>query len=94
VKQERDDAREVIRLAIEKIKQLRAEHREKHEEWWQGEQSWREQRARDKARRDEEYVAIRAEREKERKARQAELAGEPFNKEVRVKFLLVMKLYI
>jgi hypothetical protein len=35
------------------------------------------------ARRDEEYAAIRAEREKERKARQAELAGDPFNKEVR-----------
>ena len=34
------------------------------------------------ARRDEEYAAMRAEREKERKARQAELAGEPFNKEV------------
>ena len=35
------------------------------------------------ARRDEEYAAIRAEREKDRKARQAELAGDPFNKEVR-----------
>lgn len=46
--QERDDAREVIRLSVEKIKQLRAEHREKQEQWWQGEQAWREQRARDK----------------------------------------------
>ena len=33
---------------MEKIKQLKAEYREKQEQWWQGEQAWREQRARDK----------------------------------------------
>lgn len=38
----------MIRLSVEKIKELRAEHREKQEQWWQGEQAWREQRARDK----------------------------------------------
>ena len=48
VLQERDDAREVIRLSVEKIKQLKGEYREKQEQWWQGEQAWREQRARDK----------------------------------------------
>jgi hypothetical protein len=50
IPQERDDAREVIRLSVEKIKQLKAEYREKQEQWWQGEQAWREQRARDKVR--------------------------------------------
>ena len=137
--QDRDDAREVIRLAVQNIKTLRAEHREKQNQWWEGEQAWREQRAKDKVlpavvawgifaaewsvttgtrlfwlgkqrlcsfatlyllkahesksltpcclatcqvRRDEEYAAMRAEREEQRKKRQAELAGDPFSKEV------------
>ena len=46
--QDRDDAREVIRLAVQNIKTLRAEHREKQNQWWEGEQAWREQRAKDK----------------------------------------------
>lgn len=45
-------------------------------------QAWREARQKERERRDEEYAAIRAERDAERKQRAKELAGDPFNKEV------------
>ena len=83
VSQERDQCREVVKLLRAKIEEVKAAAQAKHDEYWQAELAWREQRAADKQRRDAEYLAQRAEREAAHKARMAELAGEPFHQEVR-----------
>jgi hypothetical protein len=46
-------------------------------------QAWRKQRQIDRERRDVEFAAMRAEKDAERKQLAKELAGEPFDKEVR-----------
>lgn len=82
MRQERDQCREVVKLLRAKIEEVKAAAQAKHDEYWQAELAWREQRAAEKQRRDAEYQAQRAEREAAHKARMAELAGEPFHQEV------------
>ena len=81
--QERDQCREVVKLLRAKIDEVKAAAQAKHDEYWQAELAWREQRAAERQRRDAEYQAQRAERDAAYKARMAELAGEPFHQEVR-----------
>ena len=80
--QEREQCREVVKLLRAKIDEVKAGAQAKHEEYWQAEQAYRQQRIADRARRDAEWAATKAERDAAYKARQAELAGEPFNQEV------------
>ncbi len=80
--QERDQCREVVKLLRAKIEEVKTAAQAKHDEYWQAELAWREQRAAEKQRRDAEYQAQRAEREAAHRARMAELAGEPFHQEV------------
>ena len=88
VLQERDQCREVVKLLRAKVEEVKAASQVKNDEYWEGEQAWREQRAADKIRRDAEWAVEKAERDVAYKARQAELAGEPFNREVREFFLM------
>ena len=80
--QERDQCREVVKLLRAKIEEVKAAAQAKHDEYWQAELAWREQRAAEKQRRDTEYQAQRAEHDAAHRARMAELAGEPFHQEV------------
>ena len=82
--QERDQCREVVKLLRAKVDEVKGAAQVKNDEYWQGEQAYRESRAAEKIRRDAEWVATKAERDVAYKARQAELAGEPFNQEVSI----------
>jgi len=79
---ERDECREVCKQAYEKIKDLRAEHDVVWQEFKAQEKIWRVQNDEDRARRREEMAAERAARDAARAARAAELAPEPFDKEI------------
>lgn len=75
----------MVKLLRAKIDEVKAAAQVKNDEYWQAEQAWREQRMVDKIRRDAEWAATKAERDAAHKARMAELAGEPFNQEVRLR---------
>lgn len=79
---EREEAREVCKQAYEKIKDLRAEHDGVWQEFKAQEKLWREQQNEDRQRRQKEYAAEKAARDAERAARIAEMAPEPFDKEI------------
>ena len=81
--QERDQCREVVKLLRARIDEVKAAAQVKNDEYWNAELAWREQRTADKVRRDAEWAATKVERDVAYKARMAELAGEPFNQEVR-----------
>ena len=72
----------MVKLLRAKIEEVKGAAQAKHDEYWQAELAWREQRAVERQRRDAEYQAQRAERDAAYKARMAELAGEPFHQEV------------
>ncbi|KAG7667236.1 hypothetical protein NADE_002968 [Nannochloris sp. 'desiccata'] len=79
---ERDECREVCKQAYEKIKDLRAEHDAVWQEFKAQEKIWRVQNEEERARRREEMAAERAARDAARAARAAEMAPEPFDKEI------------
>ena len=79
---EREECREVCKQAYEKIKDLRAEHDGVWAEFKAQEKLWREQQNEERQRRQKEYLAEKAARDAERAARIAEMAPEPFHKEI------------
>lgn len=79
---ERDECRERSKEAYEKIKDLRASHDAEWQEFKAQEKLWRAQLQEEKARRREEYLKEKAQREAERAARAKELAPEPFYEEI------------
>ena len=79
---EREECREVCKQAYEKIKDLRAEHDLVWQEFKAQEKIWRVQNEEERARRREEMAAERAARDAARAARLAEMAPEPFDKEI------------
>lgn len=80
--QEKDECREVCKQAYEKIQELRGEHQAKWEEYKEQQALWNLQWQEDKKKKQEAYLAERARRDEERAARMAELAGDPFSKEL------------
>lgn len=79
---EREECREVCKQAYEKIKDLRAEHDAVWQEFKAQDKIWKAQQAEERAKRREEMAAERAARDAARAARLAEMAPEPFDKEI------------
>jgi len=80
--QEREECRELCKQAYEKIKDLRAEHDTLWQEFKAQEKIWREQQLEERNARRQQMAEERAARDAERAARQAEMAPEPFDKEI------------
>ncbi|KAK9804196.1 hypothetical protein WJX72_000615 [[Myrmecia] bisecta] len=80
--EERNECREVINAAYTAVKEIRAAHRAKVDEFYEREREWKAQQNEERKRKQELYQKERAERDAARKARDAEMAGEPFDKEV------------
>ena len=79
---EREKCRAACKEAYEKIKDLRAQHDEKWQEFKAQDKVWRAQQAADKARKREEYLKEKAQRDAERAEREKEMAPEPFTEEI------------
>jgi uncharacterized coiled-coil DUF342 family protein len=79
---EKEKCREACKEAYEKIKDLRAKHDARWQEYKAQEKVWRAQQAADKAKKREEYLQEKAARDAERAQREKEMAPEPFSEEI------------
>ena len=79
---ERDACRAASNEAYEAIKALRAEFKAQNDLWWESEREARKVRAAERKVKQAAFEAERAARDEERRAARAELAGEPFEREV------------
>ncbi|KAK9840813.1 hypothetical protein WJX81_006730 [Elliptochloris bilobata] len=79
---ERDLLRDTNKEIYEKICEMRAAYKAENDKYWEEEKAFRDWYREDKKRKNDKFLAEKAERDAQRKAIMRETAGEPYNKEV------------